>query len=520
MKVYEGSIITCDAAGSVRRFLVEDRGVISYVGDELPARCAAAPRASLGKGSLAPAFADTHIHYMSHAFFSNGLSLQASKSVEETVDMTREFAQARGTGTVIGFGASAHSVAEGRLPTRSELDRASAEKPVFIVKYDGHACIVNSRLLGLLPARIASLRGFDAETGLMTQEAFFRVADYITSKISLPKTLDDLLATIDAMAAKGIGMVHSVTGVGFPADLDVTLECAFGRGLLNPVAYRVFFQTMEVRKVLKRRLPRIGGCFAAALDGSYGSEDAAFHLPYSNDPGNSGILFYSDETVRNFTLQANRAGLQIEMHAIGDRAFDQAVDAIQAALDDHPREDHRHTIIHAYLPTDRGLEACARYGIGIAAQPAMLRFDLEPMSYLTEILGDRAQALMPFRRMTDMGIRISGGSDAPVTPPDPVLGIWAACNHPVAGQSLTVQEALNLYTRNAAWMGFDDQERGSLEQGKSADMVVLSANPLSMDPARLLELRVQSLLLSGEAYRPGQGKASVLLRSLVRPRRV
>ena len=158
-----------------------------------------------------------------------------------------------------------------------------------------------------------------------------------------------------------------------------------------------------------------------------------------------------------------------------------------------------------------------RCGIGVAVQPAFLRWDQEPLSYLAGILGERACTLSPLRCMADMCIPLSGGSDAPCTPPDPIVGIWAACNHPDPGQSLTVQEALNLYTRGAARMGFDEKERGSLEQGKAADMVILSANPLAVGPARLREVRVDSLLLAGAPYRPGQGKASMLLRASSRP---
>jgi hypothetical protein len=410
-------------------------------------------------------------------------------------------------------------VEERRLPTRTDLDAACPRLPAFIVKYDGHAAVANSRLLEQLPPRLAANRGFDAASGLMTQEAFFRVTDFVTSKVSLVKTLDDMLAAVDAMAANGIGTVHSVAGVGFPMDVDVTLESTFARGLANPVTWRLFFQTLDVRKALRRRLPRIGGCFAAALDGCFGSVDAALHAPYSHDPGNRGVLYYPDETVRDFAIAANRAGLQIEMHAIGDRAFDQAVGAISSALADFPREDHRHTIIHAFLPTEAGLESCAHLGIGVAVQPATARWDQEPLPYLEEILGERASELSPLRRILDKGITMSGGSDAPCTLPDPVLGMWAACNHPDPGQSLTVQEALNLYTRNAAWAGFDEKERGSLEQGKSADMVILSANPLAVEPARLRDLRVESLLLAGCPYRPGQGKAAMLLRALFAPRR-
>jgi predicted amidohydrolase YtcJ len=520
MTVYEGTIITCDESGSVHRYLVEDRGLIAFSGDVLPPEFARVPRVDLGKGSLAPAFADTHIHFMSYALFSGGLDVSSAGSLADSLGEIRRFSESFTGPVVIGFGASPHAVAEGRLPQRAELDLACPGKPAFIVKYDGHACIVNSKLLAALPEGVAGLRGYDPDSGLMTQEAFFRITDFVSSKVSLVKTLDDMLAAVDRLAAYGIGLVHSVTGVGFPLDADVTLESLFARGLRNPMAYRIFFQTMDVGKVKRRGLPRIGGCFATALDGCFGSADAALNEQYRGDVGNSGVLYYPDSRIRDFAREANRAGLQIEMHAIGDRAFDQAVDAIQSALEDFPREDHRHTIIHACLPTESGLEACARLRIGIALQPAFLQWRQEPLGYLEEILGDRAYRLSPLRRMTDMGILLSAGSDAPCTVPDPIRGIWSACNHYVPGESLTIQEALNLYTRNAARTSFDEKERGSLEKGKIADLVRLNANPLAMAPKDLLALKVDGLILSGKPYRPGQGKVDLLLHSLVSRRKI
>ena len=112
---------------------------------------------------------------------------------------------------------------------------------------------------------------------------------------------------------------------------------------------------MDTEKVIKRGLTRIGGCFETALDGCFGSKDASLLTPYENS-NDCGVLYYSDEKVTEFCKKANRAGLQIEMHAIGDRAFNQATRALKAALDDYPREDHRHTIIHACLPTEEGIE--------------------------------------------------------------------------------------------------------------------------------------------------------------------
>ena len=414
----------------------------------------------------------------------------------------------------MGFGASPHCVAERRLISKAELDRAAPGRPLFLVKYDGHACIINSRLAAMLPARVKTLRGFHQDTGEMNQEAFFAVTDFAAKKIPLPRTLRNMLSAVDVMAQKGIGLMHTPRR-RLSFDLDVTLETLLGRGLNSGFQTRLFFQTMDLEKVRKRKLPRVGGCFATALDGGLGSQDAALRLPYSNDPHNRGVLFYSDEQVARFTRQANREGLQIEMHAIGDAAFEQAVMALEAALKDCPRPDHRHGIIHAVLPTGEGLKKCADLGIHIPLQPAFLDWELEPPAYIRGILGERAGEISPLRKMTDMGIVLSGSSDAPCTLPDPIAGIHAACNHYVTGQSLTIAEALKMFTYNAAWTSFDEGERGSLEAGKTADMVILNRDPLAMRPGELLELKVERLLLKGEPYKKGQGILSLLAKALL-----
>lgn len=220
------------------------------------------------------------MHFLSYAFFSAGLDLRSSGTIADMRDAIAGFVQDRSPSFVVGFGASAHSVKERRLLTREDIDSVCSDRAVFIAKYDGHAGIANSVLIAQVSAKLGGLRGFDGVSGLMTQEAFFRLTDFVTSKLSLPATLGAMLSGIDKLAAFGIGLVHSVTGIGFPADMDVTLESLFARGLRNPLAYRVFFQTMNIDKVQKRRLPRIGGCFATALDGCYGSVDAAVLEPY------------------------------------------------------------------------------------------------------------------------------------------------------------------------------------------------------------------------------------------------
>ncbi len=515
MKIYEGTIVSCDRKNSVFQYLIEDNGIIRFVGNVLPLEYLSSPRVLLGEKALLPAFADTHLHYSSFAFFASSLDVRQATSIAEIIALIEQYIVANNPKTVLGFGVSAHNVKEKRLIEKIDLNRAFPEIPVMLIKYDGHASVNNTRMLEMLPPKISSLRGFHSGTGQLNQEAYFAATDFITGKVSPVALVKNSLRGFDLLAAKGIGMIHTAEGVGFPRDLDVDLIRFIARGLSNPFAVRIFFQTIEISKVQKRKLPRIGGCFAAALDGCFGSVDAALAEPYSSDPANKGVLFYDQEDVNAFVKKANRANLQIEMHAIGDAAFDQAVNALELALKEYPREDHRHTIIHACLPTDAGLEKVARLGIGIAAQPAFIHWALEPMEYLEKILGNRAYKLNPLKKMVDMGITVSGGSDAPCTLPDPIEGIYCACNNTVPEESLAIQDALKLFTSNAAWMSFDEKQRGTLETDKVADMVVLNRNPLDMKPEDLRKLKVEFLLLQGKEYRPGQGLLSMLSRGLL-----
>lgn len=504
MKVYHGAIICCDSENTVAEYLVEDAGKIIYVGNEFPVKFRDWKRVELGDRALIPSFADTHIHFASFATFHAGLNVMEARTNTEILDMLRAYLTETKERFIIGFGASPYSVAEGRLVSREELDSVCPDKPLFMVKYDGHACVINSMLLDKLRYKIADLRGYHPDTGEMNQEAFFAVSDYVTNSVSPLKLIKNMQRAADYMASKGIGMIHTVSGVGFPGDLDVDMERWVGEGLKNGMQLRVFFQTLDTQKVLKRKLPRIGGCFAAALDGCFGSMDAAMLEPYS-DGKSKGVLYYSDEEVTEFCKRANRAGLQIEMHAIGDDAFRQATQALKAALDDYPRENHRHGIIHACLPTAEGLDICEKYHIVLPVQSAFINWPQEPDSYLDSILGERSARLNPLRDFMDRGIVISAGSDAPCTDPDPIRWIYKACNHSVPEQSLSVFEALRMCTYNGYYASFDEAERGSLEKGKIADMVILSENPYAIDKTRLGELKVEQLLLSGEPYKKVAG---------------
>ncbi|MBO6158947.1 MAG: amidohydrolase family protein [Firmicutes bacterium] len=505
MKVYQGTIVTVNQHDEVCRYLVEDQGRIVYVGHTLPEEYKSVERIDLGSKALIPAFVDTHQHFASFSTFQAGLNVMDAASNEEIKQMIRDFYKRSKGKTLICFGASPYSVSEGRLISRAELDEVCPDKEIMVVKYDGHACIVNSKLLAKMNDKVKHLRGYHPDTGEMNQEAFFTFSDYITGSLSLIDLFKNMQASVDFQASHGIGMVHTVSGVGFIGNLDITFEKIFARSLQNGFQLRVFPQSMNLNVAKSRKLPRIGGCFECALDGCFGSHDAAMNEPYSDEAGGDGVLYYSDEKVIDFCKKANCAGLQIEMHAIGDKAFDQATRALKAALDDCPRENHRHGIIHDCLPTEEGIKICRDYHIQMPVQSAFIHWKQEPDEYLVSIMGqERASRLNPIKTFKENGIVVSFGSDAPCTSPDPIVWMDRAVHN--GNQSVTVQEALRMCTYNGCYATFDEKQRGSLEAGKIADMVILSENPYTTD--NIAGLKVCSTILGGKPYQ--SAKTSVL----------
>lgn len=509
MKVFKGNVLTVNKTDDVATYLVEDQGRIVFVGDVLPDEYKNVVSYDLGHCALIPSFCDTHQHFASFSSFHAGLNVMECASNEEIIQGIKDFAPKCRERILIAFGASPYSVKEKRLVSRQEIDSVCRDKPVFLVKYDGHACIVNTALLKLVDKKVKGLRGFHPETGEMNQEAFFAVSDYITSSIQIPALIRNMQKAVDYQASKGIGMIHTVSGVGFPLNMDISLEKWFAKSVQNGFQICVFPQSLNVKVATGRKLPRIGGCFECALDGCFGSHDAALNNPYVDDIAGEGVLYYTDEKVIEFCKKANRAGLQIEMHAIGDKAFDQATRAIRAALDDFPRCDHRHGIIHDCLPTPEGMRICKEYNIQLPMQIAFDNWEQEPQEYTESILGpERNRSLNPVRSFMEMGCVVSFGSDAPCTDPDPIMWLHKAVNHSNPVESVTVQQALRMCTYNGYWTSFDEQERGSLENGKIADMVVLSGNPYETPKNKIRELKVEKLILAGEDYKPQSGSTA------------
>lgn len=516
MNIFHGKIISLDTQNSIYSYLVEQNGRISHVGDTLPDQYQHnGTMIDLGTKSLIPCFGDGHIHFSNWALIAASFfDVRQARNIPQVLEIINEFVSSNKKRKVIlAFGLSRHRLDEQRMINARELDTACPDIPMIMVSYDGHSAVCNTGLMKKFPEEIHRLRGFDIQNGHLLHEAFYKGLDYATSMVPPMDLVKSIIKGYDLLARKGVGMIHPVEGIGFPMDLDIRLVkmIAKARSHMNHFQTRTFFQTMDTNKVVKQKFPRIGGCFATAVDGCFGACDAALHEPYSHDPENKGILAHDEETLMKFVKTANRKGLQIALHAIGDAAVTRAVNAIEAALKDFPREDHRHTIIHACMITPDDLLRIARLDIHITLQPGFLISPLEPVSYLNTILGDRLKASSPLKSILDAGIHLSGGSDAPVIHPDPIEGIYGACNHPYdPEQSVSIMDALKMFTYEVAHTSFDDHQRGSLETGKLADMVILNKDPLSLNPKDLRTLKVETLYLNGREYQPGMNVLQVL----------
>jgi predicted amidohydrolase YtcJ len=262
-----------------------------------------------------------------------------------------------------------------------------------------------------------------------------------------------------------------------------------------PVDIVVYYQTTDVDAALALGLPRIGGCIL--VDGGHEARTAAFLEPYADNPDNYGILYFSQEALDGFVWRAHSHGLQVAMHAIGDAAIEQALNAYEKALKRLPRADHRHRIEHFEFPTPGQVRRAAALNIALGVQPAFNHY-WPHEHYIGSLGAERAARADPMRSLMEAGLKLGGGSDAPVTPLDPLLGIYAAVVYSRPEERLSIDQALRLFTRDAAWLSFDEKRKGSLEEGKQADMVVLSQNPLELPPSGLRDIQVVMTIHRGQ----------------------
>jgi predicted amidohydrolase YtcJ len=250
---------------------------------------------------------------------------------------------------------------------------------------------------------------------------------------------------------------------------------------------------------------RVGG-FKIFSDGTFGSCTACMSEPFADQPGKRGYLTLAEDEILARMRAAHTAGLQICVHAIGDAAIDRCLTLFEQLLREQPRADHRHRIEHASLLPPALIERIARLDIGVSTQPLFIHSE---KNWLHRRLGERARYAYPLRSLLAAGVIVAGASDAPVESTD-VLHAIQCC---VTREGFETQEtihpaqAIDLFTRAAAYLQFEEHEKGTLTAGKRADLVVLSDNPLRTAADHIQDIRVSKTMVGGRIVYDGESGA-------------
>lgn len=449
--------------------------------------------------TVLPGFIDSHVHLTQTGLDLMGVDMSKYSCFDEILSIIELYAKNVAPETWIRcYAFKEPYYKEYRMMTRFDLDILNIPNPVFISRIDAHSCTVNT--IGFEKLNIPkNITGIDQDsnvpTGILRGKANSYARKTVTDSINDETRLEGLKLACNEALKVGITSIHAMEGGSLFNEQDVPVLLKYLETL--PVSVTIFHQILDVDKVLNEGLNKIGGC--VAFDGSLGSYTAALEEPYTDNPETKGILYYDDEEVENFISNAHLKDMQITGHAIGDRTIKQLLDAYEKALNYYPRNDHRHRIEHFSVTNNYLLEKARKLEIVISAQPVFDYFNRKGGDTNRIRLGEsRYKNVFPLKKMTDMGLVICGGSDSSVTPMNPILGIYSAVNHSLPEQRVNIYEAIKMFTINAAYAVFEEKERGSIESGKWADMVILDRDISKIPDSEILDTNIVATMVKGD----------------------
>ena len=453
--------------------------------------------------TLLPGFIDCHSHLDFTGIMQVSLYGGELKSIDAIISKITEVAKITPYGQVITmFGVKEVDMKEGRSPNRYDLDQATAEHPVVIVNYTGHQTYINSHAIQYFDVK-ATMHGVDVQDGKITGVLRDPISvDFFVKAIARVPEAEigiGVLKVAHLALSKGVTTIHAMQG-GMELERSTENMLAIQKQL--PIHVVLWEQSNDVEKVLKLKLPRIGGCGEMQADGELGSCTAALFEPCLNQNCRCDTLNYSQEYWDQLVLKAHKNHLQFAAHAEAEAGIEAVLVAIEKAQIEYPRSDARHRIEHLELPTMDQLDRMAKNGIIASVQPAFLEMSSDEIQDVYEMYGKtRMERFNPLRSIYERGVVLVGGSDSPVTAYDPIFGIHCAVNHPLPQEGLPLKEALKMFTINAAYSAFEEKEKGSLEEGKLADMVILSCNPYDVPIEKIYEIvKVEYAFVAGKPY--------------------
>lgn len=520
--------MTLDEKGEVVRFtglLISPEGKVLKLlkrGDKRPEKLDW--KEDLKGRTVIPGMVDGHGHVMNLGFRALALDLSGTTSLAQAQDAIRRYAAENGQRSwLTGGGWNQESWALGRFPTAAELDAATGDKPAWFVRADGHAGWANSaamRIAGVTPAtkspaggRIEMAAGkpggvfVDAAMALIEKAlprptprdrnaAFIKAQDIllsqgVTASADMGTTLDDWM-TYRRMGDLGILRMRIMS---YADGVDVALQV----GGSGPTPW------------LYGDKLRMGG-IKLYLDGALGSRGAWLKAPYADAPETTGLPFLTDAQLLNSIARGAMDDFQLALHAIGDRANGQALDAIQEVSDTY-KGDRRWRIEHAQIVDPADLPRFGQLGVIASMQPVHQTSDRTMAE--ARVGPQRLAGAYAWKSMLNNKARLAFGSDYPVESPSPFAG-WAAAftrqdaqGQPFGGwrpqEAVSREQAWRAFTTDAAYAGFGEKKFGHLAPGMRADFLVIDRDPLLAAPAELRATIVFETWVGGErVYRRGQ----------------
>jgi hypothetical protein len=519
LAVVHARVWTGNAAHPWAEALAASGDTILAVGDAASIQKLIAPRTRVldaRGGMVTPGFIDSHVHFLDGGLSLRAVQLRDARSKEEFVARIKAFAATVLPGTWITGGDWDHQNWGGELPRKEWIDAAAPENPVWLNRVDGHMSLANS--LALAAAKVdkntpdvaggALVRDASGEpTGILKDNATSLVDRAMPA--SSAETMDRALAAaMQYVAARG---VTSVVHMGTWDDLAVFRRARKAGRLRTRIRAAVPLATWER---LAQTVADDGpgddwlsiGCLKAFVDGSLGSHTAAFLEPFTDAPRDTGLLVNTPEDLYRWTSGATRAGLQVMVHAIGDRAIRLQLDIFDRVRREQHPPDARFRIEHAQHIAPADLARFAAIGVIASMQPYHA---IDDGRWADKVIGgERAKTTYAFRGLLDARARLAFGSDWDVAPPTPMEGIYAAVTRRtlddknpdgwVPQQKITVEEALRAYTSDAAYAEFAENRKGTLDVGKLADFVLLDRDLTRIPAPEIRHVRVLATVVGGE----------------------
>jgi predicted amidohydrolase YtcJ len=516
MVITGARIYTLNPQEPVASAIAVKDGKVLAVGENVEAYLGPATRRIDAKGAtIIPGLIDSHVHMRNFGDSLEMLDLRATKSAEQITAMIRDAARWRRPGEWIRGRSWDQTVWPSRqFPDAGLLSSAAPDNPVYLTRVDGHAAWVNQKALEIADLNAATpdppggriLRGpSGAPTGVLIDRAQSLVSRHIPAET--PQQIAQRIARAAQECARlGLTSVHDA-GVSGP-ELDAYRRLIAEHKLPVRVYAMIGGDGPLWRDYLKRG-PEISDRLTVrsiklVADGALGSRGAALLAPYSDDPGNTGLLILPQSDVERVAREAVTHGFQVNTHAIGDRANRAVLQAYAAALGG--KNDRRFRIEHAQVVALADIPLFAKFSIIASMQPTHATSD---MRWAEARLGpQRIQGAYAWQRFLALGVPVASGSDFPVEEPNPLEGFYAAITRqdragsPPGGwfptQRMSREEAFKSWTLTGAYAAFEEKTKGSLEPGKLADFVMLSGDIMKIPAQEIPGTRVRMTVVGGE----------------------